>query len=135
MGLDPKQCAPMLARLAANSASQKAAKLKAAADATLDGHEGDLHSAIKAECRRRGWLYFTGSMASRTRRTIGEPDFVILGGGNSGCTQYPVVYLVECKTRTGKLSPQQQAVIHAAAALGHKIHVVRSMREFLEIIK
>ena len=88
--------------------------------------EGDLHEAVFNECRRRGWIALHGSMAERTCRTLGEPDFVILADGGR-------VLFVECKSRTGKLSPAQAALQHHAAKLGHTVHVVRSLEEFLEL--
>jgi sulfite reductase beta subunit-like hemoprotein len=90
-------------------------------------HERDLHAQIFDECRRRGWIAFHGSMAERTHRTAGEPDFIIL-------TDDKRALMVECKTATGKLSTEQQAMIAHAAKLGHMIHVVRSMQEFLKIL-
>jgi hypothetical protein len=66
-------------------------------------------------------------MAHRTKRTEGEPDFIILAEGGR-------VLLVECKTATGKLSPEQQAVAAWAAKLGHSIKIVRSMDEFRECL-
>ncbi len=88
--------------------------------------EADLHEEIFAECRRRGWIALHGSMAERTCRTLGEPDFVILADGGR-------VLFVECKTRTGKLSPAQFALKHHAEKLGHTVQVVRSLDEFLQI--
>lgn len=88
--------------------------------------EAELHEEIFDECRRRGWIALHGSMAERTCRTLGEPDFVILAGGGR-------VLFVECKTRAGKLSPAQAALKHHAEKLGHAVHVVRSMEEFLRI--
>ncbi len=90
--------------------------------------EADLHAEIFDECRRRGWIALHGSMADRTCRTLGEPDFTILAEAGR-------VLFVECKTRTGKLSPAQNAMKFHADKLGHTIHVVRSMQEFLEILK
>ena len=89
--------------------------------------ESTLHDQILDECKKRGWLAFHGSMAHRTFRTPGEPDFIILANGR--------IFFVECKTRAGKLSIAQSAMIAHAAKLGHTIHVVRSFREFLEIVK
>jgi Holliday junction resolvase len=89
-------------------------------------HEAELHRQIAEEIKRRGWLAFHGSMAHSTFRTPGEPDFVILADGGK-------VILVECKSRTGKLSVDQQAIAAWAEKLGHKVHVVRSMQEFLEV--
>lgn len=88
--------------------------------------ESELHSDILAECRRRGWLAFHGSMAHKARRTLGEPDFTIL-------CEWPRVLFVEAKTREGKPSPKQLEIHAWAAKLGHKIHVVRSMAEFMEV--
>ena len=89
--------------------------------------EADLHEEIFDECRRRGWIALHGSMAERTCRTLGEPDFVILAEGGR-------VLLVECKSRTGKLSPAQAALKHHAWKLGHPVQVVRSMEQFLELL-
>lgn len=89
--------------------------------------EADLHAQIMDFCRDRRWQFLHGSMAERTHRTEGEPDFVILASGGR-------VLFVECKSRLGKLSPAQQAFKFAAEINGHTIHVVRSMDEFLKIV-
>jgi Holliday junction resolvase-like predicted endonuclease len=89
--------------------------------------EAELHEEIFDECRRRGWIALHGSMAERTCRTLGEPDFVILADRGR-------VLFVECKTRTGKLSPAQVALKHHAEKLGHTVHVVRSMEDFLKLL-
>jgi hypothetical protein len=98
----------------------------AAVEASTAEHEDVLHYAILDECARRGWLAFHGSMAHRTHRTTGEPDFVILVAGGR-------LLLVEAKSRQGKLSPIQQARIAHARKLGHVIHVVRSQKQFREL--
>lgn len=46
--------------------------------------EAELHEEIFDECRRRGWIALHGSMAERTCRTLGEPDFMILADGGDG---------------------------------------------------
>ena len=89
--------------------------------------EASLHEEIFSECRRRGWIALHGSMAERTCRTLGEPDFVILADGGR-------VLFVECKSRSGKLSPAQSALKFHAEKLGHTIHVVRSLGEFLKLL-
>lgn len=91
------------------------------------GIESDLHDAIRDECRRRGWVAFSSRMDRRTTRKLGEPDFVIMA--DQGRTLY-----VECKSRTGKLSPEQQALHAQARSLGHFVFVVRSFQEFSELI-
>jgi hypothetical protein len=89
--------------------------------------EAELHEEIFDECRRRGWIALHGSMAERTCRTLGEPDFVILADGGR-------VLFVECKSRSGKLSPAQAALKHHAEKLGHTVHVVRSVGDFLKLL-
>lgn len=91
-------------------------------------HESDLHAEIVAEVKRRGWLAFHGAMAHRTYRTPGEPDFIVLGDSGR-------VWMIECKTAKGKLSPEQLWIGAHAESLGHRVHVVRSFAEFLEIVK
>lgn len=97
-------------------------------DQELEVIERDLHSKIKEECRRRGWICFTGSMAHRAMRTIGEPDFTILADNGR-------VFFIEAKSKTGKLRPEQAALQVWAKKLGHEIKAVRSMDEFLEAVK
>ena len=89
--------------------------------------EGELHTQILDECKRRGWLAFHGAMNSKSNRTLGEPDFVIL------CDRGRFL-MVECKTRTGKLSIEQRSIQAWAAKLEHAVHVVRSLEDFLEVI-
>lgn len=90
--------------------------------------ESDLHDQIISFCKSKGWIYFHGSMAHKTHRCSGEPDFQILADGGR-------VFLIECKTKIGKLSPEQAGLKIWAERLGHTIHVVRSLEEFLEVIK
>ena len=91
--------------------------------------ESKLHQDIKTWCRQQfpPWLVFSGSMAHKTKRTLGEPDLEIWASG--GRTLH-----IELKTKTGKLSLDQLGVQHQAAALGHTLHVVRSMKEFLALV-
>lgn len=91
-------------------------------DATTD--ERLLHDEILTHCKQEGWLAFHGSMAHRTFRTAGEPDFIILLPDGK-------LLLVECKAKNGKLSPEQIGVAMWAEKLGHKVHLVRSFQEFL----
>jgi hypothetical protein len=90
--------------------------------------EADLHEDILAYCRGRGWIALHGSMAQATGRTLGEWDFVIVA--HCGRT-----FLIECKTATGKLTPEQAGMKAWAEKLGHAPKVVRSMEEFLEATK
>lgn len=90
-------------------------------------NEKTLHSQIDSECRRRGWIAFHGDMTRRTGRTMGEPDFIILSDGGR-------VWFVEAKTARGHLSAAQLSLRLRAEVLGHAIHVVRSIGEFLALI-
>lgn len=89
--------------------------------------ESELHNQILTECSRRQWIVFHGSMAHATFRTPGEPDFVILADGGR-------VFLIEAKSANGKLSPEQAAINAWASKLGHRVVVVRSLGEFLEVV-
>lgn len=88
--------------------------------------ECDLHNDIIDYCKSKGWQYLHGSMAERTHRTLGEPDFIILAHGSQ-------LRMVECKSKSGKLSLDQQGFIAHAAKNGHVVHVVRSMEEFTKL--
>ena len=67
-------------------------------------------------------------MAHRAWRVPGEPDFQIFGDGGR-------VWMIECKSRTGKLSTDQLGVQMQARKLGHAVHVVRSMDEFRKVVE
>lgn len=101
-------------------------KSKVVGQPVSEGEEAKLHRQIWDECTRHGWLVFHGAMSKRTHRTKGEPDFIICA--DKGRTIY-----VECKTKTGKLSPDQAAVGFHLESLGHEFHVVRSLSQFLEL--
>lgn len=90
--------------------------------------ESELHNRIIRYCKDNGWVYFHGSMAHRTRRQIGEPDFTIVADRGR-------VFFVEAKSANGKLRPEQRALQAWMLKLGHVLHVVRSMREFLKLIE
>ena len=101
-------------------------KLKLSPDATKPAgveRECDLHGDIEDACRKRGWIFFTGSMAHKAMRTLGEPDYTIMADRGR-------VFFIEAKSRIGKLSREQQGLAMMAERLGHKIHVVRNITEF-----
>lgn len=86
--------------------------------------ESELHGQIKEWLKLKGWIGFHGSMAHRSHRTIGEPDWVILADGGQ-------MFLIECKTKKGKLTVEQAGIQAWCEKLGHRYHVVRSFQEFL----
>ena len=107
---------------------QARCKTRQSAPSSAVEDESELHEQILAECRRRGWLAFHGSMAHRSMRTIGECDFTILA--NSGR-----VLFIECKAKKGKLSTEQLGVQIWAEKLGHTIHVVYSFEDFMSVVR
>ena len=111
----------------ANYEARNTPKTRLPAPEADAGPESGLHAKIIAECKRRGWIYFHGSMAHRAMRVAGEPDFQILA-------DHGRVFLIEVKSREGKLTPAQLGLKLWAEKLGHTVHVVRSFKEFLDII-
>lgn len=97
-------------------------------EVTLKNKESELHQKICNELKRLRWAFFHGSTAHRTKRTVGEPDFII--AASEGRTFY-----IEVKRHGGKLAPCQYAMKHALQALGHKHFVVHSFKEFLQAIE
>lgn len=84
--------------------------------------EIDLHREILESCASNGWIALHGSMAHRTHRTIGEPDFCcIIPGG---------VIFIECKRKGQKLRPEQAAFGAWLKTLGHTLYVVTSLEQF-----
>lgn len=92
-------------------------------DSAGEEKESDLHEYVASRCRAQGWLFFRGSMAHRTHRTLGEPDFIV-------AAERGVALFVECKSRTGKVTPEQHAVIAHANRLGHSASVISSREEW-----
>lgn len=95
--------------------------------------ESELHSHIIEECKARGLLYGHGSMAHKTHYTPGWPDFVIVKPPAYVAWDHPILF-VECKTKTGKLTPEQRAVEAHLRKLGQTLHVVRSIEEFKALL-
>jgi hypothetical protein len=89
--------------------------------------EAELHNQILDECRKRGWIALHGSMAHRSRRTVGEEDFIIRA-------DHGRVFWIEAKAKAGKLSTAQLGMHMHAERLGHKTHIVRSFEEFLALL-
>lgn len=105
-----------LARYNARNASQ----IEPVDSPTIE--ESEIHRHILDHCKQHMWIAFHGSMAHATHRTPGEPDFTILADGGR-------VIMIECKAGKKKPSDDQRDIIHWAGNLGHKIHVVRSVKE------
>lgn len=92
-----------------------------------EGRERDLHDQIEADLKSRRWLYFHGATSFRTKRTLGEPDFQVYGSKGR-------FWLIEVKNSKGKLSLEQMAVGLLAESLGHKVNIIRSFKEYLNLV-
>lgn len=89
--------------------------------------EKELHDAIMAECRRRGWITIHARMDKPSNMTVGAPDFLILGSRGR-------VFIIEAKAKKGKLSKEQTVLRAWAHHLGHEISVINSVEQFMQII-
>lgn len=86
--------------------------------------EAELHEAILAYCRSKGWRVVHSRLDRPSTAQIGTPDFVI-------ATYDGRTIWVEAKTRKGKLSTEQNAWLMALRSLGHHAGVVRCLQEFV----
>lgn len=89
--------------------------------------ESELHAQILAECKRRLWPVIHSRMDARSTTSKGTPDMAIFA--DKGRT-----FLIECKTRKGKLTPEQIGWQMLLERNSHSYHVVRSFEEFLAVI-
>lgn len=88
----------------------------------------ELHGPIMAWCKaQHPQVPFIHTRPDQpSGMTKGAPDFVIVYRGK--------ILLIECKTGTGKLSPDQRDWHHLAELQGVRPHVIRSMAEFYELV-
>lgn len=92
--------------------------------------EEDLHEMIISWARRQDPQVPIGHgrMDKKTGRTPGEPDFyLMLPGGR--------LLLIECKTETGDVSPDQKVFAAACKAVGHEVHIIRGYAAFLQLVR
>ncbi|MGA2685901.1 MAG: hypothetical protein ABSF51_12705 [Verrucomicrobiota bacterium] len=89
--------------------------------------EGALHDEIISECRARLWPVIHSRMDAKTTTAKGAPDFVIFADAGR-------VFAVECKTRTGKQTPEQIGWQMLLERNGHAYRIVRSMADFLAVV-
>lgn len=106
------------------------ARLKSREPVTCDScaasREDKLHDQIMEHCRSRRWVVIHSRMDRPTTQGLGVPDFIIL-------IEDGKLLLVEAKARQGKLSIEQIAFGIRAEQLGHKVHVVRSLANFIDL--
>lgn len=89
------------------------------------GPENGLQSKIERYCREHGFPYWHDR--SRGCNEAGFPDCVI-------CLPAGRVLFLEFKSRTGRLTTDQQKWKLMLERLSHDWHEVRSYRRFLEIV-
>lgn len=93
-----------------------------------EAKESDLHDKIMEACKQRSWVAVHSRMDRPSTTGIGVADFIIFADGGR-------VFVVEAKSATGKLSIAQMAFMKHLEMLGHTCHAVRSLREFVALIK
>ena len=90
--------------------------------------EKDLHIAIILECRRMGFAFVHSRMDRATTQSKGVPDFIIaLPEGKT--------IWIECKSKSGKKSPEQMAFDYHLRKLEHRSYEVRSLDDFTSILR
>lgn len=90
--------------------------------------EGDLHQQIIAYCNSQWpkWKYIHARMDKKSTIQKGAPDFVIFLPGRVCC--------VECKRPGEKPTQEQLAWAKEMEMLQHKVHVVTSFEQFLNVV-
>lgn len=89
--------------------------------------EADLQEQIFKFLRERRWAFFWSPMHKASTATAGVTDFIV--AAPKGRTLW-----LECKSKLGKLRPEQIGFKMLLEAQGHEHHVVRSYREFMEVV-
>lgn len=98
-------------------------------DKTTEGaaDEVALQEEIITFCRSRGWWVDYSRPDLPTTRTKGSPDLFIFRDGGK-------LLVIECKSKNGKLRPEQLGVKLMLEKLGHTVHVVRSFEQFMLLL-
>jgi len=96
-------------------------------DAVPAGGEGKLHDDIITWLKQKRWRYCHFPMG-KPAAVSDQPDFVIWADEGR-------VLNVECKTRTGVLTHGRLRWRMQVETNGHDYYVVRSMREFMEVLR
>lgn len=90
--------------------------------------ELDLHDQIIRYCNAQWpkWKYIHARTDKRSTIAAGCQDFTIFAPGRVLC--------IEVKRPGGKLDPDQQGWAKEMQMLGHTVHTVRSMDEFIALL-
>jgi len=126
MGFNPQDVLMMQQRLARGAHDR--AKIEVNEDAAGEGEEIErLHKPAVAWLRDNGMAHVYNRPDRKSTATPGAPDLVIVHPRG--------ILLIEFKTKTGKLSEDQTTWHFLASRAGHKVHVIRSMAEFLTLVR
>jgi hypothetical protein len=108
------------------------AKLKADKPAPDDAvtQESPLHRKIMDYCEEQWpkWKYIRARMDKRSTIAVGAQDITIFASRGR-------LFCIECKSKSGKLDPDQLIWRKEMEMVGHPVHLVRSFSEFLELVK
>jgi hypothetical protein len=126
MSISPDQYNEMLRRTEINSGRlPKDAPISD--DAVGAGKEiEELHRPIIEWLKGKQFPFFYTRPDRPSGAIPGTVDFGILAKGN--------IILIECKTREGKMRPEQIGWSILAERQSHKVHVIRSMGEFFQLM-
>lgn len=92
--------------------------------------KGGLHEEIMEHCDSQWprWKYIHSRTDLKSTVAVGSQDFtVFLPNGRVLC--------VEAKAKNGKLSNEQLGWAHEMRLLGHTVHVVYNLEQFVELTK
>lgn len=99
----------------------------ASCTSSTETRERKLHDQILSHLQNEHWLVVHSRMDIPSTVAKGVPDFIILASKGR-------LIMVECKSKTGKLTPEQMGFKIMAEHLEHTVHIVRSFTEFLEVV-
>lgn len=88
-----------------------------------------LHNKIIEHCEAQApkWQYIRANPVTRSTIKKGAQDFTIFASrGRTFC--------IECKSKDGKLDPDQRIWAKEMEMLGHTVHLIRSYGEFLTLV-
>lgn len=95
--------------------------------ATCCDNESTLQREIRQWCAARNIPCGCARMDKPSTMPVGWPDMTIVLNGR--------VLFIECKTRTGKRTADQQIMSKLFEMQGQTIHIVRSFEEFVQLTK
>lgn len=90
--------------------------------------ERDLHDAIEAYCRARGYLYIHARMDVPSTIQVGHPDFTIFMPGQKCC-------FIECKRPGKKATIEQLGKVAHAKKLGFIAAIIDNFDEAKALIE